>query len=180
MSKNFAFLHSLLKRKVSSIGLQGLSSNGFLSPAQDCCSSFTHSLIHSFAIAQTGSVNKNSSPANSHRASNIKWQEYEHPAEKQRQTVHWCFSFLLSVQLILLYNQCKKIGYTGNKPQYIKSPYRLVAEGLISVIIIIHKMLLNQILKVNAALFQEIKDSRLVRQRRKDWAFDQSLCDLKP
>lgn len=92
ISENFVFTHLLLKGKGWSIGLQGLSTNGFPSPAQDCCSSFIHSFIHcNSAVVQTDSVNKNSSPANSYRASNIKWQAYEHPAEKQRQIVHWYF-----------------------------------------------------------------------------------------
>lgn len=96
--ENFEFTHFLLKRKGWSIGLRGLSTNGFLFPAQDCYSSFIHSFIHhNSAVAQTDFVNKNSSPANSHHASNIKCQVYEHPAEKQSQIVHWYFFFLLSV-----------------------------------------------------------------------------------
>lgn len=46
MSEKFEFTH-LLKGKGWSIALQGLSTNGFLFPAQDCCSSFIHSFIHS-------------------------------------------------------------------------------------------------------------------------------------
>jgi len=48
ISENFQFTHLLRKAKVWSIGLQGLSTNGFLFPAQDCCSSFIRSFVRSF------------------------------------------------------------------------------------------------------------------------------------
>lgn len=47
ISENFEFTHFLLKGKERSIGLQSACTNGFLFPAEDCCSSFIHSFVHS-------------------------------------------------------------------------------------------------------------------------------------